>query len=96
MCGNCCRYLHKVSFLSEYNTGNGICKHLANNLCNIYDERPLICNVEKMYTAYFNAKMTEKQFILTNLLSCKEIAAQFDDAQSSQKIDELLKNLQNQ
>ena len=49
-CGLCCKHLECIPELKEFDSGNGKCVHLMdNNLCEIYDTRPDICNVSKMY-----------------------------------------------
>jgi Fe-S-cluster containining protein len=74
--------LHKVSFLSEYNSGGGVCKYLVNNKCDIYAERPLICNIEKMYEDHFKETIGQNEFFMTNILACKELAVWFDDKEN--------------
>ena len=47
-CGACCRIAGELGFMPSRE--DGACIHLGeDNLCTIYDERPDICNVEKMY-----------------------------------------------
>jgi Fe-S-cluster containining protein len=68
--------LKKVPELSEYDRGNGVCRYLAkNNLCMIYSNRPIICNVEKMYDLYFKNIMIQEDYILGNLNACIELAS---------------------
>lgn len=50
-CGECCRHINLVPALAAFDTGTGVCKYLAGNLCSIYDTRPLICRVDAMYYA---------------------------------------------
>ena len=76
-CGLCCKTLQHISTLSNYDTGNGVCRYLKNNLCSIYENRPLICNVEKMYAAYFREIMTEDEFVSVNAEACIQIAERF-------------------
>jgi Fe-S-cluster containining protein len=66
--------LDRVPALSEYDSGNGVCRYLKNNLCEIYDERPMICNVEEMYHLVFKDTMTESEFIAENLKVCCGLA----------------------
>ena len=72
-CGECCRHIDKIPQLAAFDTGNGICIHLKNNLCNIYDHRPEICNVEAMYEKYFAGRFTREEFYAMNLKICKKI-----------------------
>jgi hypothetical protein len=65
--------LKNVPVLSEYDNGNGVCIFLKNNLCSIYQCRPDICNVEKMYRLYFKDHMTEDAYIKKNMDACEKI-----------------------
>lgn len=62
-CGRCCvqmnLVLERLSALAEvigaenacfpYSHKNGVCEKLTeNNCCSIYDDRPVICNIEKL------------------------------------------------
>ena len=53
--------------------GNGICIHLKNNLCDIYDHRPEICNVEAMYKKYFAERFTREEFYAMNEAVCGKL-----------------------
>ena len=49
-CGICCQHIDSIPQLKQFDSGNGRCVHLLeNNLCEIYLDRPEICNVDKMY-----------------------------------------------
>jgi Fe-S-cluster containining protein len=85
-CGLCCRSLSNISLAAQYDSGNGTCKYLKENLCSIYKERPLICNVGKMYTVYFKNSMTEIQYIKKNLQSCISIAKSFGKEKTSEEL----------
>jgi Fe-S-cluster containining protein len=61
--------------MAAYDRGDGVCRHLRDNLCDIYEKRPLICNVEKMYERYFKDTMTEEAFIEMNLAACRQLQA---------------------
>ena len=43
-CGVCCRLVFLIS--NELDRGDGVCKHLENNLCSIYNDRPEVCRVK--------------------------------------------------
>jgi Fe-S-cluster containining protein len=76
-CGLCCRMLKDIPALAAFDNGNGVCRYLENNLCSIYENRPMICNVEAMYSAFFKSIMSKKDFIIINIKSCKKITEQF-------------------
>jgi Fe-S-cluster containining protein len=89
-CGLCCRALKNVSAATEYNRGDGVCKYLDGNLCSVYTERPLLCNVEGMYQAYFKDSMDEDTFFKMNLNACIEIAKRCDNKEVAQNIEKVL------
>lgn len=71
-CGICCRNIDKIPELSGFHTGNGICVHLSdNNLCNIYPNRPDICNVDKMYELKYKTLMSKEEYETLNMESCR-------------------------
>jgi Fe-S-cluster containining protein len=74
-CGLCCKLLKNVPALSAFDHGNGVCRYLAaNNLCEVYHNRPMICDTEKMYASHFKDIFTRKEYIRKNLEACIEIA----------------------
>ncbi len=71
-CGICCRNIDKIPELAEFHTGNGICVHLSdNNLCNIYPNRPDICNVDKMYEQKYKTLMSKEEYETLNMEGCR-------------------------
>lgn len=74
-CGECCRHIDKVPELKKYDLGNGICKFLKGSLCSIYDQRPDICNVDKMYDKLFSKCMSREEYYLLNHQGCADLKA---------------------
>lgn len=73
-CGNCCRNIWKTGLLKEFENEKGECIHLTkDNLCDIYDHRPNICNVEKMYDMYFKNFMSYDEYIHENYKACDKL-----------------------
>jgi Fe-S-cluster containining protein len=71
-CGQCCRNIGKTGLLKEYENENGECIHLTkDNLCDIYENRPDICNVKKMYELHFQQYMTYKEYLQYNCEICQ-------------------------
>lgn len=69
-CGLCCRSLAYVPQLAAFDRGDGVCRYLAgNNLCIIYENRPDICNVEKMYS-FFASQMSKEDYYSIMEQSC--------------------------
>jgi hypothetical protein len=74
-CGACCRHL--MLFGAAYtflDRGDGICKYLNlnNNLCTIYENRPILCNVKEGYKKFFN-DMPYEEYISRTIQGCKKL-----------------------
>lgn len=78
-CGECCRHLDKSDLYRELDRGDGVCKYLVQNLCSIYDERPLLCRVDVSYDAYFKSAMTKDEYYRLNYEGCKSIKSIKED-----------------
>lgn len=77
-CGLCCRHIDLIPQLKKLDSGNGRCINLTdNNLCLIYENRPDICNVRKMYELVYREQMSEDEYIKLNIAGCKEIKRKF-------------------
>lgn len=70
-CGACCRNLQMSDIYSDLDSGNGICKYLVNNLCSIYDSRPIKCRIDECYEMFFSNEMSKDEFYLKNYEMCK-------------------------
>ena len=72
-CGQCCRNVH-LSPLTEYlSRGDGICRYLDenSNLCSIYEERPLVCNVENFFKLFLKDKISWLDYVRQNSDFCR-------------------------
>ncbi len=74
-CGNCCRNAINVPQLKLYILPNGLCKYFdeINNMCTIYYNRPLICNIDKFYEVYLSDKMSKSDFYKLNKNGCEKL-----------------------
>ena len=72
-CGECCRHIANIPQLSKFDRGDGVCKYLRGHECDIYDNRPEICNVEKMYEKYFSHLYSRDEFYKLNEEACEMI-----------------------
>lgn len=76
-CGACCKRigLLKDKF-KEFNfpykvNEKGWCEMLdENNKCKVYENRPQICNVDKMYSVFMKMGMTKKEYYVENTKMC--------------------------
>lgn len=79
-CGLCCQHIDQIPELKKFDSGNGRCIHLTeNNLCDIYNVRPNICNVEKMYQLRYSAYMSKEEYLSLNEEGCKRLKRLFAD-----------------
>lgn len=76
-CGECCRHIDRVWQLKAFDSGNGVCIHLKNNLCEIYDRRPEVCRVDVMYEKHFSKQFTRQEFYQMNEAVCRELQRDF-------------------
>lgn len=73
-CGICCKNISGIPELSCFDNGNGICIHLSeDNLCNIYSNRPVWCNVMQLYAEKYADIMSEEAWIALNQQSCLQL-----------------------
>ena len=69
-CGKCCEKVHTSEVYRYLADETGKCKYLKNNLCSIYETRPLICRVDEMYEAYYKEVITMKEYYALNYKAC--------------------------
>ena len=65
-CGKCCEKVHTSEVYRYLADETGKCKYLKNNLCSIYETRPLICRVDEMYETYYKEVMTLEEYYALN------------------------------
>lgn len=72
ICGVCCKNISHIQELKDFDLGNGVCKHLdlKTNKCKIYNERPRICNIDKMFALEYSKYFSKEEFYLININSC--------------------------
>jgi len=74
-CGLCCKHIESITELKDYDLGNGVCKHLdvITNSCAIYDSRPDICKVDKMFDMEYHKYFSKKDFYVKNAEVCNSL-----------------------
>lgn len=75
-CGMCCRNLDKNELYKELDRGDGVCRHLTGNLCNIYEQRPLLCRVDESYKKLFRGRMSLEEYYELNYSACRVLKKQ--------------------
>jgi Fe-S-cluster containining protein len=57
-----------------FDRGDGVCKHLTDdNRCEIYENRPLICNTDRLYDLFYSNKMSREEYDKLNDEACNEL-----------------------
>lgn len=71
-CGCCCKNVASYEPASFLDRGDGTCKYFneSERLCSIYEFRPDICRVDKMYKLYKD-KMSWEEYLDLNYESCE-------------------------
>lgn len=75
MCGLCCQNLRRSELYSFLDRGDGVCKYYddVSHKCSIYNNRPLICNVEAYYEAYFRNIIDKTEYLKMNYSVCSKL-----------------------
>ena len=71
-CGLCCKNLKLSSIYAELDRGDGTCKYLKNNLCSIYNDRPLLCRIDESYEFFFKDSFSMEEYYKLNYEMCKK------------------------
>jgi len=54
--------------------GDGVCRHLDDiGLCSIYNDRPDLCDYEKVYEKYYKGTTTREEFFAYNKNICVQM-----------------------
>jgi uncharacterized protein len=84
-CGVCCKNIHLIPELQEYDLGNGTCQYLGSNQrCTAFELRPYICQSKAIYINQYQHSLPYKDFLWISAKVC-------DTLQKAWKIDEKFK-----
>lgn len=72
-CGCCCRNLKKSELYADLDRGDGTCIYLKDNLCSIYNTRPLLCRIDECYEKFFYSVMSREEYYLLNKQECEKL-----------------------
>ena len=74
-CGACCKMVGNSVIGSSMALANGVCKWFDDitNLCTIYGNRPMFCNVDACYEQFYSWIMTREEFYEMNLQVCNNL-----------------------
>ena len=73
-CGACCR---NVGTLPTLDRGDGVCRHYdeSTRLCSVYDDRPLVCRIDRYYETRLRGKMPTVTFYAIQAHTCASLDA---------------------
>lgn len=76
-CGECCRRVGNSAATADLSRGDGVCRHLDENtnLCRIYENRPLVCQVENYYVRHLQYAYSWPEFVAINTALCAQFQA---------------------
>jgi Fe-S-cluster containining protein len=79
-CGICCQNISLVKELKDFDLGDGSCKHYntIDLKCNIYETRPNICRVEKMFDIEYFKYFSKNEFYILNAKVCNELQNKYE------------------
>ena len=87
-CGLCCRLIGNIPQLKHFDRGDGTCRHLTEeNLCDIYETRPDVCRVDRMYS-HFKDHMAEADYVRAVEAACKVMKNNFRALKAAQAADD--------
>lgn len=74
-CGKCCKRVNMSPETIYLDRGDGICRYFNenSNLCNIYENRPLVCQVEGYYKAFLADIYSWQDFVKLNIEICNKL-----------------------
>lgn len=83
----CCRKIGMVN--KDLDRGDGVCKHLdENNKCEIYNNRPLICNTDRLYEVLYSKFMSKEEWVLLNIKGCEKLHEDFKETNQEEESSE--------
>lgn len=70
-CGCCCASIEGVDELAGFSDRHGHCRYFDadTRLCQIYDQRPKICNIAEYYEDLAD-EVSWDDYVFTNMLNC--------------------------
>jgi Fe-S-cluster containining protein len=79
-CGLCCKNITNIQELKKFDLGNGVCKYFDHNRneCIIYDNRPDICRVDKMFDLVYHKNFTRERFYIENAKVCNILQEKYE------------------
>jgi len=78
-CGLCCQNISTVEELNFFDLGNGVCKYfdITTKACAIYNSRPNICRIDKMFDVQYHKFFTKEEFYIENAKVCNSLQEKY-------------------
>jgi len=85
MCGLCCQRVGLSDVYKHLDRGDHACRYYEDSThrCSIYDERPIICNVEAFYEKYMKSKMSKEMFFKLNYSVCEKLKGEYQSSKEN-------------
>ena len=81
----CCRLI--ITSISKFHRGDCVCVHLTDdNKCEIYEDRPFICNTVRIYNKYYKDKYTIEEWNELNNKACEALRNEQEQSESKDKV----------
>ena len=73
--GACCKFLPEEPFpgMEGFNRGDGVCKHLQDGACSIYEDRPVVCRTDAMWELFYSKHMSWEEYIDRGKACCEAL-----------------------
>ena len=72
-CGECCKHLDRSDLYKDLDRGDGVCNYLKQNICSIYNKRPIICRVDESYYSFFKEQISLEDYYKLNYDACNKL-----------------------
>lgn len=74
-CGLCCQHVQLSRETQFLDRGDGVCRHhdVTSKLCRIYQGRPDICRVDRLYEMRFAQFYDWDEYVALNLQACTDL-----------------------
>ena len=72
-------HIGETGLLKEFDRGDGICKYLTDDKkCAIYEERPDLCRIDRMYEKVYSKYFSKQEFYIKNGEICNYLQEKHD------------------
>ena len=80
-CGLCCQSVGMSEAYRDLDRGDGVCRYYddKSHLCNIYETRPLRCNISAYYEAFLRDSMPRDVYDHMNTEACRQLKRKHND-----------------